>query len=303
MKWLRSIVLMVLAGGAAWGWTLYRRRQIVYPAALSFVLQSELANDSFETYQRVPTLQGGVNFRDIGGYLTEDGKRVKWGWVYRSATLSELTADDLEALQRLNIKTICDLRQPREATADPDKVPVGAEYLNLPIVTESRNQRRLEAMLLRPHLLNEMLRETYTQSILDESGHIYSQIFRRLADPENLPMIIHCTAGKDRTGVSIMLLLLALGVPEETVLVDYSLTNQHYDTILRFTSTRMGPFSYLGLRAEDLQPLLVADPETMLHTLAYLKVRYGSVEQYLRIKAGIDQDVLDRVKANLLEAV
>jgi protein-tyrosine phosphatase len=100
--------------------------------------------------------------------------------------------------------------------------------------------------------------------------------------------------------MSAALLLLALGVDEETVIADYSLSNLYFQDFQAFAHTAIAPLGFLGLTTDDLQPLLVADPDTLAKTLAYVRSQYGSVEAYLRDQAGVDAETLNKVRANLL---
>ncbi|HEX2621179.1 MAG TPA: tyrosine-protein phosphatase [Phototrophicaceae bacterium] len=300
MKWLRIVAGLVVGGGLVGIWQYQRRRKISSLVPDSLILQPELELDHYEGWKRIIPLKGAVNFRDIGGYETKDGYCVKWGRIYRSATLGRLIPEDLETLHQLNIKIVCDLREAREQAVDPDKIPEGVMYLHTPILT-SRSRRHLEMMILRPHMLGQLMRETYTDIILENNAPVYGDLLRRVADPDNLPLLLHCSAGKDRTGIGVMLLLHVLGVPEETILADYSLTNRYFATIEGYVKPMAKRLRWFGVRVEDLQPLLLADPEVMRYALNYLHTHYGSVEQYLKVKAGIDDVIIEQLKANLLE--
>ncbi len=134
--------------------------------------------------------------------------------------------------------------------------------------------------------------------MIDDHAPVFGQVFRRLADPDSLPALVHCTAGKDRAGLTMALLLLALGVPEAVVIADYSLSNRYYDHFRRYVPLKR--LRLLGVTVEDMQPFLVADPQILRDALRYLAERYGSVLDYLRQQAGVDDETLERLKANLL---
>lgn len=249
--------------------------------------------------QRFVMLDGGINFRDLGGYPTRDGRQVRWGRVYRSGSFSRLTPNDLATIARLDIKLICDLRSPEEIRRAPEALPnITQEEMSLD--ADDGVLVRVRALLFNRRKLGALLTRAYIEVMLRRNGAIFNRIFRRLADETNLPLLIRCTAGKDRTGLSAALLLLALGVTEETVIADYSLSNLYFADFRAFAAAAVKPLGIIGLSIEDMQPLLVADPNTLEATLAHLRSEYGSVESYLRDVAGVDDGTLEQVRANLL---
>ena len=250
---------------------------------------------------RALSLDGAINFRDLGGYRTADGRHVKWGRVFRSGALSGLSDGDLETLKQIGLRQVFDLRLADEIALAPDRLPQGAEYVPLSVKTESSELRRLLALLLYFHRLDTLVLASYTRVMIERNAPLIGQLFRRLADEQGKPAVIHCTAGKDRTGMVAALLLLALGVPEATVIADYSLTNHAYDTIYQIVAEQSRSLARFGLTVDDMQPLLLANPETLKAALHYLHEHYGSVENYLRHRAGMDGETLARLRESLLE--
>lgn len=248
-------------------------------------------------------LEGVINFRDAGGYTTADGGRVRTGLVFRSGALHNLTENDLKTLHDLNVKLVCDLRSEDERSAEPDKLPPNPAptYLHLPLAGEEDRRKRLMAILFNRQQLATMMREFYVNTIIEQNAPLYGDILRRFADPANLPAIIHCTAGKDRTGVGVALLLGVLGVPEETIIADYSVSNQYYDRYLEFGRRAVEPISWLRVKAEYLQPLFLADPANLRAVFAHIHARYGSVQVYLRERAGVDDATQARLREVLVE--
>jgi protein-tyrosine phosphatase len=149
--------------------------------------------------------------------------------------------------------------------------------------------------------LGDLLVRAYSDLMIGENAQVFGAIFRRLADPDNLPALIRCTAGKDRTGVAIALLLIALGVPEDTVVADYSLSNLYFQDFQAFARQAIRPLGVFGVTIQDLQPLFLAAPDTLRRCLETVRSRYGSVHAYLRDYAGVDDATLKRVRANLIE--
>ncbi|MCA9914365.1 MAG: tyrosine-protein phosphatase, partial [Anaerolineae bacterium] len=147
--------------------------------------------------ERIIPLEHLPNFRDLGGYETADGRSVRWDRVYRAAGLDRLTEEDQSRLMQMGVTLVCDLRTHEEAEADPDNLPDTIEYLHLPAKTSDNRWKVLAMLMFNPRQIQKMLPDLYTRILLDQNPHIFAEIFRRLAKPDGLPTVIHCTAGKD----------------------------------------------------------------------------------------------------------
>jgi protein-tyrosine phosphatase len=179
-------------------------------------------------HDRVLPLQGGRNFRDLGGYRTTDGRTVKWGLLYRSGQMHDLTPADYATLQKLGIRTVCDFRDTRERTTEPTLWPAGQK----PKILSDDYALDMSSLRLpgdpatwtHEQVVGAMT-ATYPK-LLDQFRGQYRRMFAELLAGD-VPLAFHCTAGKDRTGVAAALLLTALGVPRATIVDDYLLSNQH----------------------------------------------------------------------------
>lgn len=255
--------------------------------------------------ERVLALEGVSNFRDIGGYLTQDGRRVRWGQVYRAGSFAGVTPADEACLQHLGLRLICDLRSLKETRAHPNRLPrnPAPAYLHLPIEITRQSRERMRSIMFNPRDLQTVMEDSYVRYMIEANAATLGRILRLIADPANRPIAIHCTAGKDRTGVTMALLLAALGVPDEVIIADYSLSNHAYSAIRDFMAVKVQkPHAFLlGLHIDDFQPLLTAHPQTMQHTLDYIRREYGTAEQYLVEKAGLDRQVIETLRADLLD--
>ncbi|MBP7041748.1 MAG: tyrosine-protein phosphatase [Chloroflexi bacterium] len=252
--------------------------------------------------ERFLPLRSGLNFRDIGGYRTVDGREVRWGQVYRSGSLADLVDVDLAYLDQLGLRLVCDLRSPREVRRAPDRLPAGwvGEWMARPLSSQvgGREQARLLRQLR--HELGTLLLRMYTQDILEENARSIGDMFTRLAQAHNRPALFHCAAGKDRTGVTIALLLALLGVPDETIVADYSLSNLAHVAIERAMRRELRQAMWVGIRPSQLSSLLLANPETLRLTLTAVQEKYGSVLGYLRQAAGVSEEVIDQLREGLL---
>ena len=250
---------------------------------------------------RTLPLEGAINFRDLGGYQTKDGKRVKWGRVFRAGALNKLTDADLATLQHMGLKYIFDLRTDEEMASAPDRVPEGTTHVPMTVQVERNAARRLFTLVRYYNNLEKMLLDGYMRVMIEDNARVFGEIFPVLASEEGLPSVIHCTAGKDRTGIASALLLAALGVPEDTIIADYSLSNHHHAHFRELVSDQMASLMRFGLTLEDVYPVTLANPEAMRTSLRYLRERYGDVQSYLRQRAGVDDALLAKLRDTLLE--
>lgn len=251
--------------------------------------------------ERVLPLKSVPNLRDIGGYQTVNGQTVKWNTVYRASALDNLSEEDAIHLQSLGIKLICDVRTLREQEANPDVVIPEIEYMSVPPQSNDSVLLQLLRLLLQRGFLEGLLLDLYTRVMLENNPQVFKWIFERLADEDSLPMLIHCAAGKDRTGISIALLLKLLGVDDDTILADYSLSNQHYNFFKATTRKSMAQLRIFGLNDRDFDYLLIADSAIMQETLDYVDLHYASVEGYLKTHVGLSSDTITAIRQNLLE--
>lgn len=253
--------------------------------------------------EREIPMPGTVNLREIGGYRTHDGRFVRWGRMFRSGAVTGHMQADTKPLEALGLKLVCDLRLPEEAAETPDRLPDSPRprYLHLPINTEMDSRERVTAILFNRRRLDQMMIQGYTEVMIDRNAKRFGEVLRHMADRENLPTLVHCTAGKDRTGVTTALLLLLLGVPDEVVIADYTLSNVHYGHYRDIAAKAIQPLRWMRVSPDDLYPLLVSRAETLQTTIAHIRSRYGSVEQYLLNEAELRPEHLAQIRDNFLE--
>ena len=229
---------------------------------------------------------GAFNFRDLGGMVTADGRRVRGGQVYRSNGLLDLSGEECDALQaRCGLRTVIDLRGPVEAAgegAGPLEA-CGVRTVRLPLLDEEHQQ---------PGVITDFLARY--QGYLAHAGASVVRALEIIADETARPVLFHCTAGKDRTGVMAAVLLSCLRVPAEAIVADYSATRGD-PRLVQFFRRRPG-------RADlaDDAPVLDTDPAVMTAFLAFLDQEYGGAPGWARA-AGLDPTVLTRLADGLLE--
>jgi protein-tyrosine phosphatase len=172
-------------------------------------------------------LQGASNFRDLGGYATRDGRTTRWRHIFRSNHLGQLTAEDIEIVRALGVKSAFDFRGVEERAAGVcvvNEITVHSLPIE-PTVVASLRAELARGALTGPVAL-ELMRESY-RNYVRHNTNSFRMLFGHLLE-DRAPLVIHCTAGKDRTGFASALILHALGVPDDIIAEDYLLTNQHY---------------------------------------------------------------------------
>jgi protein-tyrosine phosphatase len=241
-----------------------------------------------------------MNFRDIGGVTASGNKKVKTGLIFRSANPDRISRRDLEKLSAFNIRTFIDLRAPHELKKNIVSID-HAEKLLLPLDFQLRTRERLRPVIYRKDaqpIIAEISNDLYLE-ILDASVGIIGQIMNVLAAPGGTPVLIHCQAGKDRTGIVSAIILLALGVDRNLILDDFMRSNE---ALLPFfkrlfiirTIFSLGFFPYRNmLYAVTVKKRNI---ESILDRIDHF---YGGIEAFLG-KAGISESSLAVIKEKFL---
>jgi len=240
--------------------------------------------------ERLIALDGAVNFRDLGGYATVDGRRTRWRVLFRADGLSELSQTDFSIMRDLGIRTVVDLRSGHEVEQsrfDVDAHPV--DFHHFPFIDQVPDVEQWDR---RPGLLGAQYKE-----MLDDAAPQIIGALEVLTAPDSRPAVFHCTAGKDRTGLLSALVLSLLGVPEETVVADYALSGEAMER-LRAKLIVKYPDSKDTLT--DIDEVFSANPANMVELFAYLRERYGSVTEYA-VTVGVPDAVVRRLREELLE--
>jgi protein-tyrosine phosphatase len=232
-------------------------------------------------------LEGAANFRDLGGYFTQDGKQVKWGKIYRSADVSKLSDGDLKKLADLKVKMVCDLRGPNELETAPDKLPEGAGYINLPAGSENVGGANSFTKYMKSESSADSMM-TIFYSRTDHLGAKYKPMFEQLLKLEkDNALMFHCTAGKDRTGVGAAFILYALGVDETQIFQDYELTNEYRKNV---NQEAVAKYTSMGVSEAGAKRMMAANPRYLKATFEAIKTQYGSLDKFLEQEMGLTAD-------------
>lgn len=249
------------------------------------------------------------NFRDVGGCRTEEGLLVKRGVLYRSGSLAEASAADVERLTRLGIRTICDLRTYREKSNHPDRTPrhSGVRSIHIPIKVDHHNESGSISRLLwllfgnaRRLDYGKLVRKSYREYVTDFRSE-FSAVLRLAAESHNLPLLIHCTAGKDRTGFACSLIQRALGVSPEHVLDEYMRSNENLDAFTEEVLNRFRFVRLFGVTREKVLPLFEARSEYLEAAFDQISRDYGTLGSYLRDGLNFSDEDRRQLKQLLLE--
>lgn len=252
---------------------------------------------------RMPALEGAVNLRDFGGYATQDGRVVRRGRLFRSGSLARLTPAAQQRFRELGIRLICDLRRPEEKHEEPTPIPEQvARRLEIPIDPGSAiamRARLTDTTLTLKERIDFMV--AINRELARDHADAYARMFEGLLELEEGAFLVHCAAGKDRTGFACALVLHALGVPEEVVLEDYLLTNRHvgFEAWVDGLARRLDPEGRLD--REAVLALAGVRPEYLRAAYEAIEAEFEGVEYYIERAVGLDAGARALLQSRLLE--
>jgi len=238
--------------------------------------------------------KGTHNFRDIGLYQTKNGKELRKGLIFRSDNLSKLTKKDLQTFSDLEIKTVIDLRSPQERDYQPSRLPMKKtpRIIELNLTGSELDYVALYKKALRGKLgefdFQAFIRTEYRHYVT-QSDEELKELFCLLLNKENYPLVIHCSGGKDRTGIVIALIHIALGVSTEHVFQNYLLSQQYLECYTRNVMRKIQIFSLFRTNREQLAPLLSTNASFLQEALDTIKLKHGSFDRYLE-SLGVDRE-------------
>lgn len=272
---------------------------LVQPITLA--AKAPQAHSTVAAHERFVLVEGGRNFRDIGGYRTRDGRMVAWGRLYRSGSLGNLTPAGEQVIASLHPVGIIDLRANNERARDR-----GAWLTSMPgywaksydMSTGDMGRTFAAPGALEPAGIKAMMFAAYRR-LPKEQADSYRELFARLITA-NGPLIVNCTAGKDRTGVAAALVLTALGVPYATVREDFLLSNGA-PGMSTLGASLPGPLASLPPESARL----IAGVDGSYLDIAFNQIRtdYGSVEAYLARELGMGPTQIKSLRQTMLLSV
>jgi protein-tyrosine phosphatase len=235
--------------------------------------------------ERLLPMTGGYNYRDIGGYRTNDGRHVKWGKIFRSDDLCNLTDEDLIYLSSIPIISIVDFRELNEIRKLPDRIPYSVKenfifHLisgNLSaLINDGMEQKTAEEY-------TEKIKDKYKESVINpEALEQYKRSFNVLEIKQDIPVMFHCAAGKDRVGIAIALIMYALGVSHEDVMQDYLLSGVYLEN----------KYKPITDKYPEVAPIFQAKEEYLNSVVEQIEKDHGSVENFLTTVLKVDLNLL-----------
>ena len=251
----------------------------------------------------IKDLRKHLNFRELGGYESANGRKVVHGQFYRSGPIADLNEEEFEYVKSLGIRHVFDFRSDYEANEVPDP-DIGAEHhLINAMVDGSGNQvqfdpKGIEAAAKEHDQANDFLEQMYGNLPFCQA---YKEMFEVIKHHET-PILFHCSAGKDRTGIAALLILILLGVDEETALDDYDLTNEYRkDIIARFfekVAHIIGDNEEVKSRLQAFEGVNRSSAEYSIKTI---KARYGNLDAFFENEFGIGEEERNELKNLYLE--
>lgn len=254
-----------------------------------------------EEYRLLP-MDGAYNTRELGGYKTTDGRSVKWGMLFRSDKLSDISETDQKYLQNLGIKRIVDFRSEGEKTEDPNNIPEGINYIETPINVDGAMRSKIEAVLKGEtnKEIKSFLVDANKEFVTNYTD-VYENFLKGLID-EDGPTLFHCTAGKDRAGFAAAITLIALGVSKEDVIEDYMKTNVFTKNRIDEMIDKIELMSLYQVDAEILRPLIGVERiyiETAFNTA---EEEYGSLDNFIREGLNISDEEIQMLRNKFLDS-
>ena len=268
-----------------------------------FYLESE-EGEAVILAERRLSLEGTHNFRDLGGYEADDGRRLKWGKLYRSSKLSGLTDVDAYYVNRLGLTLVCDFRQVLEQELEPSRLGEASRHMlaSLPIAPGSLNNflESLHSGIIDVDDAAGLMREINRDFVASQIPQ-YAEMFRLLLSAHQ-QVLIHCASGKDRTGFGAALILDVLGVAEDRILEDYLLTNRYLpvDAEIARLSTELADQKGTAVSEDVLRPLLEVRPEYIAACFEEIRKRYESREHFFESALNLDEEKLSILRDRYL---
>jgi protein-tyrosine phosphatase len=275
-----------------------------------FELKSTIFTDRITQYRSNPSPRIAIssvrNFRELGGYRTVGGQSIRPGLLYRSGHLHNMSAADLRRLEGLGVKRIIDFRSDLEKKNEPDRLPVdpNLRMVDIPILDSSTNaaltlERQIKGGRVDGIHPEKLFAESYAEMAARFTPQ-YREFIHELLDEHGLPVLFHCTAGKDRTGFAAAVLLRILGVPPETVMFDYLLSNEYYFKHLRRSLILLSLVKGRKI-SRIIAGFLEAKPSYLATAFQTLDRQHGSFDEYVRQGLDLTREQIDHLRLVYLQ--
>ena len=258
-----------------------------------------------EDYRKLP-FTGAHNFRDLGGYKTEDGRTVKWGKIYRSDNLHSLTDEDLKYMKRLNIKSVVDFRSLEERKSEPDRLNPDMTQVLLPINFQPKELdddsiKNIIKDLTFGDLDSSNLLRDFNIVIVEEFAEEYKNFFRYIIENNAEPLVFHCTAGKDRAGFASAMILTILGVPREKVIEDYLLTNTYVKDHVDDKMLEIELKTFFRADTDNLRKINLVEERYIQAAFDTIDSKWGGMDRYVSEALNLNEEDILKLQDFYLE--
>jgi len=249
-------------------------------------------------------VEGVFNIRSVGGYATSDPSLiVKPTALFRSGDPSRITEKGKNQFIALGVRRVFDFRATSEISSYKSPTPVipGVEFIRVPVSDDNEYDPVSLALRMKQFEGNEL--ETFLelyQEILASAGKAFEPVFRHVIENPEEPCLIHCTAGKDRTGLCTALLLMLLGVSDQDIVDDYALTTVGLQPVIPVMIERFKSITVYRDNWDGFLNMVSSRPETMAATLKMIREKYGGAEGYLKSHTSLSDEDLQTLRRNLL---
>lgn len=237
-----------------------------------------------DSITRLVKMEGGLNFRDVGGYPTNDGKTVIKGKVFRSADISKLTDNDMKKMADNYIYTVIDFRGTKEAATAPDRQFTNTDYTLCPAGSDNLPDAKQMVEMLKQE---DFLLTMYGKPSIQYYGERYRPMFVKLLTlPEgNAGLLYHCTGGRDRTGMATALFLYLLDVPMNVIEADFVASNIYLKPMNK--DMYVGMAQMMGTTVDEIEKKMMLRPELLQNFFASITETYGSMDNFYLRELGI----------------
>jgi len=258
--------------------------------------------DKFIASERLIPMENASNFRDLGGIPTTDGRVVKWGKIYRSGKLSKLSKKDLNYFNTLGINTIVDFRDDTEVVKDKTRFPTNREVnrIRTPIGDRSGNMQAELRKQIKSANQDDFDSEKFVADVMrqfiDSFAYQYQPFLEIVAESKNAPVLYHCSAGKDRTGLGTALILGMLGVEKDVIFGDFMMSNYYRNKDINKTLRKTS----LIAKQRITQPLVEVKESYIITAFDAIDKKYGSMEAFFKNEYGFDDGKIEAFRNEFL---
>jgi len=242
-----------------------------------------------------------MNFRDALDLPGDSGLKLKRGLIFRSASVDRISRGDIERLKSLGIKTIIDLRAPHECSKRKVNIP-GINRLSLPLDFEQVTRERLKPLIMKRNQIEavqKVINELYIE-ILDAAKPVINEIVKIILNGDQTPILIHCRAGKDRTGIVCAIFQMIAGASRDSIVENFMKSNDYILPVFRKRLILRKILSFGFFPSKEILDAITLRRENIENVIERVENHYGGIAGYL-LQAGIDRKDYETLRRKLTD--